>query len=95
MSTLRRDNGIPADPSTTPLRVRTDRVVLVGVGVWAIVLAVILLVPALHEGDRAWWKWVPVAGIVLGLIGYLYLRRGRGNAEGALDESLADPQSHY
>jgi hypothetical protein len=40
-------------------------------------------VPALHEGERDWWPWVPVAGIVLGLAGFSYVRRGRGNAADA------------
>ena len=46
-------------------------------------LIVTLAVPALHEGDRHWWPWCCVAGIVLGLIGYSYVRRGRGNAADA------------
>jgi hypothetical protein len=49
-------------------------------GLWAVALVVVLVVPNLHEGSRFWWPWCCVAGIVLGLIGYAYLRRGRGNA---------------
>ena len=66
-----------------PLAVSTARVVLWGQLGWVVALAVILAVPALHEGDRDWWPWVPVAGIVLGFIGFSYVRRGRGNAAGA------------
>lgn len=61
--------------------VRTTLLVLWGVCAWVVVLAVLLLVPSLRAGDRSWWVWVPVAGIVGGLLGYGYLRRGRGNAE--------------
>ena len=43
-------------------------------------LLVVVLVPALHEGDRSWWPWCCVAGFALGLAGYAYVRRGRGNA---------------
>ena len=46
-------------------------------------LAVVLVVPALHEGERGWWPWACVAGLVLGAMGWGYLRRGRGNAHDA------------
>ncbi len=51
-----------------------------GLAAWAVALALTLLVPALHEPPRAWWPWCCFAGVVLGAIGWLYLRRGRGNA---------------
>ena len=66
-----------------PLAVSTVRVILWGQLGWVLVLAVILAVPSLHEGERDWWAWVPVTGLVLGLIGFTYVRRGRGNATGA------------
>jgi hypothetical protein len=66
-----------------PLAVSTPRVVLWGELAWLVALVVILAVPSLHEGDRHWWPWVPVVGILLGLIGLSYVRRGRGNAAGA------------
>jgi hypothetical protein len=66
-----------------PLAVSTARIVIGGIAAWAVALVVTLLVPALHEGERDWWPWTCVAGIVLGGIGYTYVRRGRGNAEGA------------
>jgi hypothetical protein len=62
---------------------RTITVVRWGMVAWALVLVVILAVPALREGDRSWWPWVPVAGIGLGVIGHVYLSRGRGNAADA------------
>lgn len=60
--------------------VDTLRVIEIGLAVWAVILVIIVAVPALHEGDRGWWPWVPVAGLVLGALGWLYMRRGRGNA---------------
>ncbi|KNX36258.1 DUF2530 domain-containing protein [Luteipulveratus halotolerans] len=76
----------PAGPShfdpkhPTPLPFDTLRVIEIGMVLWGLALVVLLAVPALHEGDRDWWPWVPVAGIALGALGWLYLRRGRGNA---------------
>ena len=66
-----------------PLPWRTTRVVLWGIGLWALALVVTLAVPALHSGDRSWWPWSCVAGIALGVLGYSYVRRGRGNASDA------------
>ena len=73
----------PHRPEPPPLRVRTTRVVEVGIAVWALALVVTLLVPGLHTGARHWWPWTCVAGIVLGFIGWSYVRRGRGNAADA------------
>ncbi|MEI2776689.1 MAG: DUF2530 domain-containing protein [Tetrasphaera sp.] len=91
MSTLRRDNGRPP-VAPEPLRVRNSSIVLAGMAVWALALAVILLVPRLHAGERSWWPWACVTGLTLGAIGYVYVRRGRGNAAAARP---ADPQEHY
>ncbi len=68
-------------PITLP--VRSLFVVRCGLAAWVIALIVIWVVPALHEGDRAWWPWVPVAALVVGLIGHAYVARGRGNASEA------------
>ncbi len=77
----------PESPEPTePLRalaVPMRRIVEFGLLGWALALVIILVVPALHTGERAWWPWCAVAGLVLGGIGYGYLRRGRGNAAGA------------
>ncbi|KGN30622.1 hypothetical protein N802_06395 [Knoellia sinensis KCTC 19936] len=54
-----------------------------GLVLWGVALVLTLLVPALHEGDRSWWPWACVAGLVLGTVGLLYVRRGRGNASDA------------
>ncbi|HLS39746.1 MAG TPA: DUF2530 domain-containing protein [Ornithinicoccus sp.] len=73
----------PQEVTPPPVRLRTITVVRWGMVAWALVLVVILAVPALREGDRSWWPWVPVAGIGLGVIGHVYLSRGRGNAADA------------
>lgn len=73
--------GDPRHP--VPLHVDTGRVILAGLLCWVVALVVILVVPGLHQGERSWWVWVPVIGITLGLLGYAYVRRGRGNAAAA------------
>ena len=73
----------PVAPAVEPLRpvqVPMVRIVQVGTAAWLLALVVVLLVPALHEGERDWWPWCCVAGAGLGLLGWGYLRRGRGNA---------------
>lgn len=91
MSTFSPDHGTPTD---APRRqVRTERIIFAGIGVWAVALVITLAVPALNEDGRDWWPWSCVAGIVLGLLGYAYVRRGRGNA--APSQDLADPPRYY
>jgi hypothetical protein len=70
----------PAQAPLEPLPVPMARIIEVGLGLWLVALAVVVLVPALHEGERSWWPWCCVAGFALGLVGYAYVRRGRGNA---------------
>lgn len=70
-------------PPLEPLAVPTRRIVALGMVGWAIALAIILVVPALHTGIRSWWPWACVTGLVLGTIGYAYVARGRGNAADA------------
>ena len=80
-------DAVPAEQPTeqpiAPLPVPMRRIVEIGMLVWLVALVVTLVVPSLHEGDRYWWPQVCVAGIVLGAIGWVYLRRGRGNAKDA------------
>lgn len=73
----------PADDELQPLDWSTGRVIKLGLAAWALALVVTLVVPDLHSGDRSWWPWTCVAGMALGVFGYVYLRRGRGNATGA------------
>lgn len=65
------------------MHVPTQRIIAIGLVLWLVALLVTLVVPALHEGDRSWWPWACVAGLVLGTVGLLYVRRGRGNAHEA------------
>ena len=51
-----------------------------GTALWALALVVVLAVPPLRTDGREWWVWVPVAGVLLGVLGHVYLARGRGNA---------------
>lgn len=81
MSTPRTPDAAP-EP-LEPIQVDTVRIVLVGLAAWVVALVVVLVVPALHSGDRSWWPWACVSGLVLGLVGLAYLLRGRGNAAGA------------
>ncbi len=85
MSTQHRPEGGDGLPVIRPpeASLRTIQVVDAGMVLWAVMLLVVLLVPGLREGDRAWWVWVPVSGIALGVIGHIYLARGRGNAADA------------
>lgn len=65
------------------MQVPTQRIIAIGLVLWVVAFVVTLVVPALHEGNRSWWPWACVAGFVLGSIGFLYVRRGRGNAHDA------------
>lgn len=63
-----------------PMAVDVARVLEIGIALWSAALVVSLLVPALHQGDRHWWPWACLAGMVGGSLALLYVRRGRGNA---------------
>ena len=66
-----------------PLSVSSATVTLWGLACWVVALAATVTIPSLHEGDRHWWPWTCVAAIVIGSLGYAYVRRGRGNAASA------------
>jgi len=70
----------PSTRDVRPLAVDTVHVIVAGMGLWLVALVVTLVVPELRTGDRSWWPWSCVTGLVLGALGLLYLRRGRGNA---------------
>jgi len=80
----------PEDPK--PLASDTARILEIGMSLWGVALVVALLVPALHQSDRAWWRWTCVAGVLGGGLALLYVRRGHGNAAGA-NLSARSPQS--
>ena len=56
----------PTKQAPPPLQVDTVRVVLVGIGVWAVALVVLLIL-----GDRVdrMWTWTCLAAIALALLG--------------------------
>ncbi len=72
--------GRPAPQDVAALSLPMLRIVEWGIGLWAVAFALTLTIPALREGPRSWWPWCCVAGMVLGAVGWAYLRRGRGNA---------------
>ena len=72
--------GAPVTAPPEPLHLPMLRIVEAGLALWALALVVVLVVPSLHAGDRSWWPWCCVTGLVLGAVGWVYLRRGRGNA---------------
>lgn len=67
-------------PPLEPLHVDVVRIVAVGTALWLAALVLTLVVPGLHRGGRDWWPWAALSGALLGLLGVVYLRRGRGNA---------------
>jgi hypothetical protein len=73
----------PQGEPLEPLAVSSARVAMWGTAAWLVALVLTLAVPALHEGDRHWWPWACVAGVAIGVVGLVYIRRGRGNASDA------------
>jgi multidrug transporter EmrE-like cation transporter len=61
----------PTKQAPPPLQVDTARVVLVGIGLWAVALVVVLLL-----GDRVdrMWTWTCLAAIGLALLGLVIMR---------------------
>jgi LPXTG-motif cell wall-anchored protein len=66
-----------ADVSTSAAYRETEPVA-VGTAFWALLFVIGLFIrPDLTDSGRGWWIWSAAAGVVLGLFGYLYLRRRR------------------
>ena len=61
----------PTKQAPPPLQVDTARVVIAGIGLWAVALVVVLLL-----GDRVdrMWTWTCVAAIALGVLGLAVMR---------------------
>ncbi|MGB5951718.1 MAG: DUF2530 domain-containing protein [Ornithinimicrobium sp.] len=68
-------------PMTLPIR--SLLVVRIGLALWVVALIAVWTIPPLSAGDRDWWRWVPIAALVVGLLGHTYVMRGRGNAREA------------
>lgn len=77
------DDGDGGRERLRPVSVSMTRVMEVGLALWAVALAVTLLVPALREGPRAWWPWCAAAGLGLGTLGYAHVRHRRVDVAGA------------
>ena len=71
-------------PEPEPIAIDTIKVIEIGIALWGLALVVIMVLSPLHLGDRHWWPWACVAGIVGGGLALWYVRRGRGNAAAAL-----------
>jgi len=71
-------------PDPPPLPTNDRRTVVVGTIVWGVLLVGAVAVHGrLQASGRGWWVWVPVAGVLLGLIGLrLVSRRRRGVRDG-------------
>jgi hypothetical protein len=66
-----RDSERRPDPAPVPTDDR--KAMLVGITLWLIALATLLvLLPQVTAAGLGWWLWVCVAGIALGIIGILY-----------------------
>jgi Protein of unknown function (DUF2530) len=62
--------------STEPPDPREATPVAVGTGVWALLLVIGLVIRHdLADSGREWWVWTAAAGTILGVIGYLIMRR--------------------
>ena len=73
----------PRHPDPPPLETDDVKVVAVGTALWAVALVVLVVLALAGAEVHAWWLWMCVTGIVLGLIGVRYAsRRGHGRPPG-------------
>lgn len=69
-----RDSERKPDPA--PLKTDDRKVVLVGLVLWIVALAgMLVFLPALQSSDLVWWLWTVVVGLGLGLILLVYTSR--------------------
>jgi FtsH-binding integral membrane protein len=60
-------------PDPEPVETDDRKAMLVGIVLWVVSLAVLLLfIGPLNTADNLWWLWTAVAGLALGLIGLIY-----------------------
>jgi len=65
-------------PDVAPLDVDGVRAVGIGTALWAVALLVTLALRGpLEAAGNGWWVWVCVSGVVLGLMGLVYVVRRR------------------
>jgi hypothetical protein len=66
----------PRRPDPEPLEVDAARVIAVGTVAWFIAWAVLLaLHGTLSDHGNEWWIWTAVAGLALGMWGWLLVRK--------------------
>ncbi|CAO1653034.1 DUF2530 domain-containing protein [Salinibacterium sp. NYA9b] len=72
-----KDSERRLDPE--PVQTDDRKAMLVGMVLWIIGLALLLLfIEPLNASGNLWWLWTAVAGLVLGLIGLIYTHAQRG-----------------
>ena len=60
-------------PDPEPVKTDDRKAMLVGMVLWIVGLAMLLLfIEPLNAAGNLWWLWTAVAGLVLGLIGLIY-----------------------
>ncbi|WP_263298830.1 DUF2530 domain-containing protein [Leifsonia poae] len=61
-------------PDPVPVKTDDRRAVLVGLALWLVALVVVLVFNrALIGAGDGWWFWTVIVGLVLGLVGLVYL----------------------
>jgi hypothetical protein len=66
----------PRRPDPPPLEVDESKVIAVGVVCWAAALVVMIAFHStLTRHHDSWWPWTSVAGMALGLWGWLLVRK--------------------
>ncbi|MGL5829520.1 MAG: DUF2530 domain-containing protein [Angustibacter sp.] len=75
-----QDAPTPTEPSAGTERRLTIAIIRLGCLIWLAALASTLAVPGLRTEARSWWPGCCAVGLLLGLIGWAYIARGRGNA---------------
>ena len=63
-------------PEPKPAKVNTRLAILVGTGLWVLVLALcIAFYPALTNAGFGWWLHTAVIGILLGILAWFMVRK--------------------